>query len=503
MLIEGFKNSVKQYPNNLALEVRGDKLTYITLAGKVQQLASFLPKEESFIGVLATRSTTAYVGVLASLWCGKGYVPLSSQFPAKRTLAICSAVGLKTIIVGEESIPYLKTLSLTGKYRFIFPESESFELAGDHELIFLQEGEALTEIITPNTPEAIAYVLFTSGSTGIPKGVPVSNANAEAYIDYICNNYAITETDRVSQAFSLTFDPSVHDMFTTWKAGATLCVIPGKELLAPAKFIKENRLTIWYSVPSIGRMMLKLRLLKPASFPLLKYAFFSAEMLTEKVAEAWQLAAPNSKVVNFYGPTEVTINVTAYEWDSTVSPGICKNGGVPIGKTYDTVAFLVLDENSNESTVGELYLGGNQLTKGYLNNPEKTTHHYVSIEGKPYFRTGDLVEKMSDGCLHFLGRIDEQVKIRGFRVELSEITFRIQQIAEIPDVVTLAVKDSEGNVMKLVSFVGSKSVDSIKIRNFCLLHLPDYMVPAEFILLDKLPVNNNGKINKVKLKELI
>lgn len=505
MLIEGFKNSVEKFPDNIALEVQGERITYAELAQEVKLLAPFLLANESHVGVLASRSKSAYLGVLASLWCGKAYVPLSNQFPVKRTFAMCSAVGLRTIVVGDESVSYLKTLlsEFTEKYRFIFPETLPFELAGGHELIFLQEEIKATEIQTPDTPDAIAYVLFTSGSTGVPKGVPVSNSNATTYIDYICNNYSISSNDRVSQAFSLTFDPSVHDMFTTWKVGATLCVVPEKELMAPAKFIKENRLTIWYSVPSIGRMMLKLRLLKPNSFPDLKYAFFSAEMLTEAVASAWQLAAPSAKVINFYGPTEVTVNVTEYEWDTVKSPALCKNGGVPIGKIYDTVVYLILDENGSKSKKGELYLGGNQLTAGYLNNEEKTAAHYVVIDGEPYFRTGDLVAEMSEDCLHFLGRIDEQVKIRGFRVELSEITCRVRQAVGIEDVVTLALQDSEGSIAKLVTFIGNQEVEIAKVRDFCSQHLPDYMIPSDFVLLDRLPINANGKVDKVKLKELI
>jgi len=188
--------------------------------------------------------------------------------------------------------------------------------------------------------DSIAYLLFTSGSTGTPKGVMVTHRNVTPFVNAMVDRYEITEEDRFSQTFDLTFDLSVFDMFVAWERAACVCCPSAKTLIKPGKFIKDARLTVWFSVPSTGVFMKRLGELKPDSYPNLRWSLFCGEPLPVDVARAWARAAPHSTLENLYGPTEVTVACTAYRWDAHVSPGASKRGIVPIGEPLPDMTAL-------------------------------------------------------------------------------------------------------------------------------------------------------------------
>ena len=522
MLADFFIRSAKKNPSNISLEVGERSYTYAELSDLSQKIAASIgispaSKErvgdKHFICILSNRSITSYAGVLGTLISGNGYVPLNPKFPVERTLTMFNISQAHCIIIGDECHDHLQELLpfITKPLLLLFPDTNELNDIADKypQHIFITRSaiaEQKIQELTKGNSDPIAYLLFTSGSTGIPKGVPVSNSNAVAYISYILNNYKIISSDRCSQAFDLTFDPSVHDMFVCWGAGACLCVVPQEDVMAPAKFIRDKNLTVWYSVPSIGKMLAQMRMLKPTSFPLLKYSFFSAEALTQKMTEEWQEAAPNSTIVNFYGPTEVTVNVTHYAWNPKTSPQKCINGNVPLGKIFETQQYFILDENKNKvisGEPGELYLSGSQLTKGYLNDPEKTAYHYVTISNEKgiCYRTGDLVKEDIDGDIHFLGRIDDQIKIRGFRVELQEIDFVLQSASGTDLAIAIPIRNSDNSVKKIAAFIcdvnGNLNTEIIMAE--CRKKLPDYMIPSEIYFVKQMPLNANGKIDRKQL----
>jgi amino acid adenylation domain-containing protein len=307
-------------------------------------------------------------------------------------------------------------------------------------------------------PDSLAYVMFTSGSTGAPKGVPISNRNAISYVRYIASTQDISEQDRFAQAVDLTFDLCIHPIFVCWEVGACLCSLPRESVMAPALFIRRERITVWVSVPSTGVFLLTMRLLKPGTFPDLRLSVFCGEPLSAKVAAAWQAACPNGRVENVYGPTEATVAITRYVWDEERSETECENGIVPIGWLFEGQMGLIVGDKLHpveQGTPGELLLAGSQVTSGYLNQPALNADRFVHVPGSTerWYRTGDLVREDGNRCLHYVGRIDNQVKVRGFRVELQEIDHALRRAAGTEDAIALAWPIRNGSADGIIAFV--------------------------------------------------
>jgi amino acid adenylation domain-containing protein len=354
-------------------------------------------------------------------------------------------------------------------------------------------------------PDGVAYLLFTSGSTGQPKGVMVAHRNAVPFMDAMVERYGVTEIDRFSQTFDLTFDLSVFDMFVSWQAGACLCVPTANEKMLPGKWAKKNELTVWFSVPSTAVLMNKLRVLKPGAFPSFKWSLFCGEGLPTEVATAFAAAAPNSKVENLYGPTELTIACTLYRYDPVTSLPDCELGLVPIGDPYPGMKVLVADENLNEvppGETGELLMTGPQLTLGYWRDPEKTAKAFVRPPGKEeiYYRTGDRVRR-SDGTkpMVYLGRIDNQIKVQGYRVELGEIESIVRKVGGVDVAVAVGWPQVPTGADGIVVFVSSANADLDSIREKSKEQLPSYMHPSRVLNIGAFPLNANGKIDRKAL----
>jgi amino acid adenylation domain-containing protein len=521
-LICGFLESVERFPLRHALVVNDKPLTFVDLrllAAKIT--ATILRYEEdshALAALLAYRSPTSYAGILGILGAGKAYLPLNPKFPVARTREMLSLSQSSVLIVGKECHQQLVEL-LTGTTRaftVILPDiSDSSALsAGFPQHRFIAESEMSVSrdfsFRTEVNPRALAYLLFTSGSSGRPKGVPITQANVRAYVEYVCDRYEVTERDRFSQEFDLTFDLSVHDLFVCWERGACLFCIPGSSVMAPAKFIRENNLTMWFSVPSVIGYLERMRLLRPGAFPSLRCSLFCGEALPSSFAKLWQEAASQSIVENLYGPTETTIAISHYRWDKARSPEECQRGIVPIGWTFTGQRCTVVNDKRQvlpPLASGELCLSGSQVSSGYWHDPQKTQEKFVSLpdlDDAVWYRTGDRVKQAKNGCLHYLGRIDHQVKIKGFRVELQEIEAVVREACGGEHVICHAWPMMNGIAGGVVAFVsGSERFDKKKILAQCRQSLPDYMVPSNVILCDEMPLNSNGKVDRNKLVNLL
>ena len=518
-LVSGFLRSVRSQSGRPALELGEQVLTYEQLWEYAGRIAACLRErcapEEGVVAVLANRSVGAYGGILGVLASGRGYVPLNPKFPLERTLVMLKASGCRTLVVGKECAATLEgLLPRIEQPLTVVTADEDWDPSttgrSPHKFVTARQ---LSKVADPCDPvvanNATAYLLFTSGSTGVPKGVAVSQSNVCAYMEYAAKRFGINADDRCSQNFDLTFDLSVHDLFTCWNAGATLCPY-AEQTLTPATLIDEKAITVWFSVPSVAMFASKVGLLSEGAFPSLRWSLFCGEALSSSLAAAWQEAANNSILENLYGPTEATIAITAYRWDSKTSPAECVSGLVPIGWPYEGQQVCVIDDSFQPvqpGTTGELCLGGSQVTAGYLNDPEKTARSFVRLAhtgDKVWYRTGDLVRQDERGCVFYLGRSDFQVKVNGYRVELQEIDLALRQASGTELAVAIPWPVSNGSATGVVGVLSASdpALDE-KILAACASRLPRYMVPQRIFHFNELPLNVNGKIDRGKIAEMV
>ena len=520
-LVNGFLESVMRFPQREALVVDHQHYTYSELSGLAARIALLIAQNDQdphhpLAAILAHRSTTAYAGVLGILGAGRGYVPLNPKYPVLRTSSMLQAAGCNVVVVGRECHATLTNLlstinqpltvilpdvPSTDQFCKTFPQHSFFSCPGNSPSDFqLHSGAAATDI---------AYLLFTSGSTGRPKGVPISHENVSSYLQFIRQTYHICERDRFSQTFDLTFDLSIHDMFLCWGHGACLFCLPESSAMLPAKFIREHGLTFWFSVPSVIGILSKMRLLQPGSFPSLRYSLFCGEPLPASYAYLFQEAAPNSIVENLYGPTETTIAISCYRWNQSESPKDSQNGITPIGWVFPAQQCHIVNDALHDvkpSEIGELCLSGSQVSRGYWNEPHKTSERFVRLPNggdAVWYRTGDLVRQDEKGCLHFCGRTDEQVKVRGYRVELQEIDAVLRQICGSEQVASIPLQTGYDTPTGIVGFVcGSRQFQEHMVLARCRETLPEYMVPSRIVFITEMPLNANGKIDRGSLGRL-
>jgi len=518
-LYSGFLRSAERFADRPALAIDGREYSYAEVRARAASIAATLAVRAPESGppltaVFAYRSVTAFTGLLGTLLRGHGYVPLNHTLPPARTALMLERSRARAVIVDRESAEQLHDI-LRGNpdvTLILAPDEQDVGwLAGQlpgHKVLGardLEPGEAW--IAPPVDPDAIAYLLFTSGSTGVPKGVTVAHRNATGLMENMVERYDVTEDDRVSQTHELTFDVSVFDMFVTWQAGGCLCCPTQKELVAPGRFIRKSGITIWFSVPSTAIFMKRLGLLKPDSYPGLRHSLFAGEPMPIEVARGWLAAAPGTNIENLYGPTEATIVCVGYRWVAGRSEAESEAGVMPIGEALPGVRTLVVDGDLREvepGEAGELLVAGPQVTPGYWDDPETTAEVFIVPPGESerFYRTGDRVRSPLPGHpMTYLGRLDHQIKVRGVRIELGEVEAAVREATGVDGVVAVGWPATTTGADGIVAFVGSAGVDIVAAKATLAARLPPTMVPRRFVLLKALPLGASGKFDRKRLLE--
>ncbi|MDI2032142.1 AMP-binding protein [Saccharopolyspora sp. TS4A08] len=469
-----FERAAQRFPDLPALEVEGVSLTYAELRELVERLAARLQATGAprRVGLLANRSVLAYAGYLAVLRSGASVVPLNPQHPPERIRELVSRTGVELLLAEESQaadewkVPMLR--------------------AGRNEPF----GRAREVAVAP---EDVAYVICTSGSTGTPKAVPISHGNVQAYLVEVAERYGIGPGSRVSGNFDLTFDGSVHDLFVTLGQGGTLVVPAEGALLSPVRTINALGLTHWFSVPSLISFAERLGTLRPGAMPSLRCAIFGGEAVPVAALRGWKRAAPQAEIEVLYGPTELTVACTGYRFPAEESAWpVTPNGVAPIGECFGSLEFRLLDPGGRPAQRGELCVRGPQRFAGYLDSADDAGRF---VPGG-WYRTGDLVA-VEDGLLLHLGRTDQQVKVRGHRIELGEIEAALRSLPGVADAIVLAVP-TDGEP-ELAAAVGGDCVPEVLhagLRD----RLPPYMLPRRITVLDRLPLNANGKLDRRALR---
>lgn len=484
-------------PENVAVIFGERKVSYGELNRKANRLARLLKekgvKPECIVAIMMERSVEMITAIMAVEKAGGAYLPIDPHYPADR---------IDYILTDSRTGILLTHKGFTG---YKIPDNiEMLDL--DDESVFSPDDTDLHEKASPCN---ISYVIYTSGSTGKPKGTLIEHKSLVNRLNWMQKKYPIDREDVILQKTPYTFDVSVWEMFWWSMAGAKVCFLePGaeKDPGSIVQAIEKNHVTVIHFVPSMLGIFLEYLKETGETYRVagLKQVFASGEALTPSQVRDFKalLAVNGTQLANLYGPTEATIDVSYF--DCTCSGEI---DSIPIGKPIDNTKLFIMDRNMQLQPVGaagELCIGGVGLAREYLGKPELTREKFVRNPYEPgerIYRTGDLARMRHDGNIEYIGRIDFQVKIRGLRIELGEIEKQLNTHPAVKESVVIAWKKSEGDI-HLVGYVvcgNNQSAEPHQLQGFLEKSLPEYMVPRVFVLLDKMPLSPNGKIDRKDL----
>lgn len=503
----GFMRSVREHADRLFYSDGGRSASYGEMGETVARLAGYLSRNgrPRRVGVLATRSFEAYAGILAAGHAGAAYVPINLKWPEQRIAALFEILELDALIADANGARLLGPAVLAAAPDVIVIADQAPAIAARDGQSIVRLGDiadAPLDAAACVAAEDLGYIIFTSGTTGMPKGVMISAGALHNYIVESRCWTSLVPADRLAETCDVTFDLTVHNLFLCAEAGASLHILSALEMMAPGRFVRARDITVWMSVPTLIAMMRKNGSLKPGVFPSLRLSIFCGEPLPVAAAEAWAQAAPNGVVENIYGPTEGTVICLRQR---LTNPPVATPGReiVAIGVPYASMTVAILDAGQRalpDGQPGEIALCGPQLAIGYLNATDEQSSRFREIDGRRWYLTGDLGMRDADGVFHHLGRTDSQVKVKGNRIELEEVEAHLRRAAGSEIVAVVAWPVIDGSAQGLVGFCASaQSADAISTAMFD--SLPRYMVPGRIDVLDALPVNINGKIDRRALFE--
>lgn len=491
IILHPFYQAVLEYADNNAFFIAGQFYTYRQFSERVSAIRSGLHKVNCVDRVFALAihdDIDTYAAVFALWMEGKAYVPLHPNQPIERNLNIVNQIGCQFIIDSvRESI-------------FNLPDSPT-------ELLCSKTMGCTKRCLQEwreEDDDHLAYILFTSGSTGIPKGVQISRGNLAAFMDsFWKTGISISPQDRCLQVFDLTFDVSIQSFLVALTRGACVYTVPYGQVkyLYAASLIQEQHITFGAMAPSM------LTYLRPYFSELdagsLKACILTAEACPIDLVEDWFHCAVNADVYDFYGPTETTVYCTYYKL-SRCGGNLSFNGSVSIGKPMKNVKAIIIREDGSlvdGQEKGELCIAGRQVTPGYWNNPEKNLSSFFVRDNNRYYYTGDLCYWDESGNIMYSGRIDQQAKIQGFRVELGEIEHHARLFYENEyRVVAIAFQNSR-NLTEIALFVESSNKESKPLVEYLRTKLPPYMIPSRVLFTPSFPLNKSEKIDRNALKQ--
>jgi amino acid adenylation domain-containing protein len=473
--IQRILSNLNETNHKIAIVDGFKSVTYAELNDEIQRICNAIQYSKSNrVGVFLSSSFDAYASIISCWLMGKSYVILPPEYPSERIELIVKLSNLSCVIT---------TSALRRK----------IELDEGISIIELQNIEIPQYNIVYNLPDPLdeAYLLFTSGTTGHPKGVPITHKNLSSFVSAFGDiGYNLNSEDRFLQMFELTFDLSIMSFLIPLTIGASFYLTDKTKIkpLAIYEILEIHRISFALLVPSVVRLLEPY--IKDETITTLKYTQFCGEALTISHVKSWQKICPNSEIDNVYGPTEATIYCANYRIPKNDQIDSV-NGIVSIGKPMSSTA-LVIQGN-------ELLIGGLQITSGYINNNELKS--FVQVGSDRFYRSGDI-GSFNNGLFYCLGRLDRQIKIQGFRVELSEIEHIFNMAFPNSESVVIFLK--EPAEILILCFLDQENHIAIEsISQILKMQLPGYMIPNKFVKFKKWPLNSNGKIDRNVIKDEI
>jgi amino acid adenylation domain-containing protein len=457
------------------------------------------------VGLYLRKSIDALVGIFGALKAGAAYVPVDPGAPAARGAYILDNCEVKVAIVeGAHADKLREELSAAGAQPELVVVDQVGK-AGVGIAAALAAGAAPAATTVDSAASELAYILYTSGSTGKPKGVMLSHENGSSFVEWCSETFAPTAGDRFSSHAPFHFDLSIFDIYLPIKHGATLVLVGediGKDAPRLAQLIADERLTIWYSAPSILALLAQFGNLETRDYKALRQVHFAGEVFAVKHLRTLTQLWPAPRYFNLYGPTETNV-CTWYEVKPPVPAERTKP--YPIGHTCSHVRSRVLDERGQDVArggEGELCIAGRGVMQGYWALPERTAEGFWrDADGTPWYRTGDIVTDDDSGCYTYLGRRDRMVKRRGYRVELGEIEAGLYRHPGVREAAVVAHAHDEGvTIVAHLSSRAAKRPSLIEMKRHCAETLPLYMVPDRFVWHDALPKTSTDKVDYQRLK---
>ncbi|MEF8734494.1 MAG: amino acid adenylation domain-containing protein [Candidatus Accumulibacter meliphilus] len=464
------------------------------------------------VGIYLRKSIDSVATLLGAIKAGAAYVPVDPGAPAARGAYILDNCAVKVVVVDATLADKLGAAleERSAEPTVIAVNGSLVGGAGLRAALDAADERASAPGVSSvrSDPGDLAYILYTSGSTGKPKGVMLSHENAVSFVDWCSESFSPTAADRFSSHAPFHFDLSILDIHVCLKHGATLVLIGediGKDAPRLAQLIADERISIWYSAPSILALLAQFGGLAKHDYSSLRQVLFAGEVFAVKHLRALCELWPRPRYFNLYGPTETNV-CTWHEVPLPVPPE--RNTPYPIGKVCSHLRARVLDQDGTVVTrgsEGELCIAGPGVMRGYWALPEQTsTGFFKDADGTAWYRTGDIVTEAEDACYTYLGRRDRMVKRRGYRVELGEIEAGLYRHAKVKEVAVVAFADELAG-LSITAFLSSheaKRPSLIEIKRFCAENLPLYMIPDKFTWFDSLPKTSTDKINYQRLKEL-
>ena len=500
------EESARRCPDHVAVEDpdRGETITYRALNELSDTLRDDLirlgVRPADRVAICARKSIAGIISIFAILKAGATYVPVAADAPDDRNAHIFSECSVKALLADGDVLRRLRN-GPRGHTLGAAQDSAALSAYGSESALVTVREDGNPSVARPAAPDDLAYILYTSGSTGKPKGVMHSHTSALSFVDWCSETFEPTRDDRLSSHAPFHFDLSIFDIYVAIKHGATLVLIneeAGKLATALADLIAEQRISIWYSTPSVLRLLVEYGRLKRHDYACLRLVLFAGEVFPDRHLRALLDRWPDRRYFNLYGPTETNV-CTFFEIPPRDSRD--RTDLTSIGKACSGTMTRVVSEDGHEvrpGEEGELCVSGGTVMPGYWGQPDLDAKAFrLDGDGRRWYRTGDLVKEADSGDYLFLGRRDRMVKRRGYRIELGEVESLMYRHPLVSEAAVIAFADQEDNVRikTFLCWAGEKLPSVVALKRFCGENMPPYFIPDQFSFLQAIPRTSTDKID--------